>query len=212
MSSLSANGYVHNLVDQNQTFEEFMISCAKGFGAVIMMRDMDGDEEITIKNISESSDYHLNEIAQAEKELTRLQNMSSEERALYGETTRQKEIESINECMATRRAELDICKNTLSKVKSWTPPTDDHISYKDTIVKWMEETLKNEEMGPDSYYEKERKLLQKSSPMSIYQRDVQQIKEDIVYHDEALAKEKARNAERISWTSALFKSLGKELK
>ena len=63
-------GYTAKLMEQGQTFPEFIMSCARAFGALIMMRDDPANAPIPEK--FEPSDYHVRALKKAYVEQTRL--------------------------------------------------------------------------------------------------------------------------------------------
>jgi hypothetical protein len=60
-------GYVHHMVEKNQTFPQFAMSCARAFGALIEMRDEGMDAKIPDEIKPEP--YHKKAAAEARKEL-----------------------------------------------------------------------------------------------------------------------------------------------
>lgn len=78
----SMTGYVHNMIDKNQNFNEFALSCSRAFGALIQMRDdpinADIPEEIKYDL------YHEEKIKSYSKELDDFLKMNKIEMIRYG--------------------------------------------------------------------------------------------------------------------------------
>jgi len=83
-------GCTAKLMSEGQTFHEFIMQCARNFGALIMMRDDPWDAPIPDK--FEPYGYHAKKLIEAREELKRLNNMSDEEKVAFGMSEKEKEI------------------------------------------------------------------------------------------------------------------------
>jgi len=83
-------GYTATLMEKNQTFPEFIMGCARAFGALIMMRDDPNDA--TIPDKFEPSDYHAKGIIKAREKLAKLKAMTDGEKLAFGQTEKDEDI------------------------------------------------------------------------------------------------------------------------
>ncbi|MBS3155164.1 hypothetical protein J4404_01555, partial [Candidatus Woesearchaeota archaeon] len=70
-------GYTYIIGEKDITFKEFALRCARGFGALVEMRD--DSLEARIPNKFYPCSYHKEQIGEAQKQLDRVQNMSLKE-------------------------------------------------------------------------------------------------------------------------------------
>jgi hypothetical protein len=75
-------GYVHHMVEKNQTFPQFAMSCARAFGALVEMRDEGMDAKIPDEIKPEP--YHKKAAAEARKELVAFEAMTEDASAWRG--------------------------------------------------------------------------------------------------------------------------------
>ena len=75
-------GYTAKLMENGQSFQEFVMFCARAMGVCVMMRDDSLDKPIPEK--FEPSDYELKEMAKARTELDRLLSMTKKQAKAYG--------------------------------------------------------------------------------------------------------------------------------
>jgi hypothetical protein len=81
-------GYTAKLVESGQTFEEFVLTCARAFGALIELRDEPLDAPIP--ETLEPHSYYAEAVVEAKKRLTNLLDMPEEEREKLGLSFKEK--------------------------------------------------------------------------------------------------------------------------
>ena len=181
-------------------FEDFVLSCSRGFGALIHMRDHGMNAEITLP---ETGGYHVKGLNKARVELNKVTKISLEEAAVEAE----KEYDSV----VAYRMKRDLSQmekriqllDMLVKVDAWTPPTSDHTGLKEFMVKQINETIRGdcETWAEDPVVLKE--------PQEWLDSRLAQYHRDIDYHMEHLEEDRVRNEKRQAWIINLFESLGR---
>lgn len=187
-------GYTAKLMEEGQTFPEFAMTCARAFGATIMMRDEPSDAQIPEE--FPVSDYHLKAGQKAREEFARLSAMTNEERIAFGTQAREEAENYRVNCQARNRAENARLRDMADKVRSWTPPTPEHTELQKFMLQQIEVSMND--------YEPERST---KSPMEYYAEALTRAERDIHYHAEGYAKEIERTRERNEWIKALRASL-----
>ena len=112
------SGYTSRLCEGEQPFEEFVLQCARAFGACVMQRDAPIDE---LPTHNERDSYYTNALAAAKRTLSNMKKMSATRREAFG----QREIaEQLNLCN-TRIAEIQAVaariKKMVAQVEQWVP-------------------------------------------------------------------------------------------
>ncbi len=133
-------GYTSTLHDGEQSFEEFIWSCARAMGALILMRDDASDTPIPKR--FEPSKYEVERVEKARTDLARVIAMSDDEwvaeQAVKAaeHATHQMEYRQNQERMEARyRAMLD-------RVTAWEPPTVEHVGFRDFMIEQLESSIK----------------------------------------------------------------------
>lgn len=189
-------GYVHNMVDKKQSFQEFAMSCARAFGALVEMRDESMDAPIPEKFVP--SDYHVKELRKANKALARLKGMSHLKKIAFGEAERRKSIRYYRDALKRSQQENEPLNVMLTEVAAWIPPTPDHAELKN----FMTEQLSTSINKPDYWLESAAKS-ESMLPVQFYLDAVKSAKRNVEYHTEELAKEKQRAESRTDWLKQL---------
>lgn len=193
-------GYTAGVKDGKVTeFKDYALSCARAFGALILMRDDPMDAPIPER--FEPTDYHLRGIKRAQERLIELEKMTPEEasrqaRAAYDEarTARQQRREE-------RAADRHRYEAMLEKVRRWTPPSPDHVEYKKFMVKQLEESIDFD--CNDSY--DDGPAFKVSDEWRAEQ--IKMARDDVDYHKAEHAKEGERVEGRNRWVRQLRESL-----
>jgi len=190
------------------SFKEFVMSCARAFGALILMRDGPSDAPIPV---FKPDSHHKNELERAGKKLGRLNKMTvgkafkMAKRKARINFLDEKEYyrERIKESKDLRKKYQDM----LAQVRTWQPPTKNHCGLKRFMIQQIKSSINFDCI--DDYYE--GKDLLNSEPLppgSFLAAMLQKLSEDIRYHSKEWRKEVKRSKERNEWVGALLKSLG----
>ena len=191
-------GYTHKIKD-GQTFEAFVLGCARAFGALVTMRDEPADAVIPEK--FEVSDYHEKEIAKAKQRAAEIESMSFDDVLKACEA---EHIAALASWQKRKAEDTDLYNKynaMLAEVLNWEPPTPDHVKLKEFMVEQLQ-TSRKFDCGLE--WDKEPKAFMPSEWIA---RELAAVRRNIEYHSEAHAKEIARVESRNKWISALRESL-----
>ena len=124
-------GYTAAIAD-DITFDDFVMRCARGMGALVMMRDEPADAPIPER--FEPSDYHLKRIAEASASLIRLAGMTEAETEQAASDAHETAVAEQAEAIHRKDMLYEKYNAMLAKVKAWKPPSDDHEGFKKFMV------------------------------------------------------------------------------
>lgn len=193
-------GYTAKLMKSGQAFPEFIMGCARAFGALIEMRDSPNDAPIPDK--FEPSDYNAKRLIEAREELAKLKAMSAEERAAFGESAKAGDIERSREYIEEALAENSRLEDMAAQVRAWTPPTKDHQGLKNFMLQQID-VSKNDV----DYLERFMAEEQAKPVTAYYVEAVSSAARDMKYHAEENAKEVERTNSRTEWVQQLRASI-----
>lgn len=206
MASISANGYVHTMLDKNQTFEEYALSCARAFGALVTMREDPMDAPIPEE--LKPDPYYLRAEADATRRLKNLLAMSApDEKEAYGEKRKSEGLRHLIQQKSARDADVDRCRQMLPAVEKWEPPTVDHQGLKRMMLENLHDALKGEN---DDYYKSNISKLKGTPALKFYNDALDQARRDIEYYRAQYEKEVQRMAGSTQWVKSLRESLRPE--
>lgn len=192
-------GYTAEIKD-GTTFEQFAMSCARGFGALIMMRDLPSDAPIPER--FEPSDYHSKALAKARITLSDLERLTpSECEALadgaYDETEKRR-LESLQE----NNNQLAAYRSMLDSALTWISPSPDHDGLKKFMIEQIRESIR---------FDDNTEWLSKPTPRLTWKDWLEEKKaitlKDIDYHKQKHADEVGRTEQRNEWLRLLRESL-----
>lgn len=191
-------GYTYNIKD-GITFKEFTMQCARAFGAYVTMRDAPSNEPAPEK--FEVSDYHIKGIKKAKKELSKLENFTTEEAIALRDKEYDQEVKE-NEKYADDNKTLKIKYIAmLEEVNKWNPPTPDHEGLKKFMIEQIKTSLDFDCMNlntkPPTKLPVDKWLLAKKKKAI----------RDIEYHEKEYKEELERVNERNEWIAKLKNSL-----
>jgi hypothetical protein len=184
-------------ISEGISFEDFVLQCARAFGATITMRDDSLDAPIPDE--FKPSDYHPKALKMALEELARLKSLSREE------IIEQSEKDYANKCIRWEQREVERLelknkyKAMLAKVIQWKPPTTDHQGLKDFMLQQIRDSIEWDCLQDD----KPKKL----SPEEWQEKAIETAQWNVEYHQKEGRKEIQRAKERTEWVRELKKSL-----
>lgn len=121
--------------DENYTFKEYLLSCARSCGALHSMRDKRKDAPLP--DSIEPEPYHLEELEKAKAKLENLEAMTDEQKELAATAQYARALKfatEANESVGVKRSRYEAM---LTKVIAWVPPTPEH----DELKKFMIEQI-----------------------------------------------------------------------
>ena len=191
-------GYTLDLYNgKDVTFEEFVLKCARAFGALIDMRDEPMDAPIPER--LEPSDHHLKELEKAKRRLKEIRKWNEEkaeqeaERAYHEALKKREEFVKKNKLIRKRYEDM------LSKVQKWKPPTIEHESLKQFMIQQLVESIEYDCFIPE--------MPQRLSGEEYKEQQIKKALSDIDYHEREYAEEVNRVYERNKWLLSLRESL-----
>jgi hypothetical protein len=175
------------------------MQCARAFEACITMRDDDKNAEIPDR--FEPSDYSAKELLNAKAELIRLELLTIEHRQSEADAAYDEDVAFWDRYEAEKVARRSRYENMLSHVISWTPPTENHASFKSFMIEQITKSI-DHDCSPE--------LDKRPTPIDCnvwFANAVSKCAEDIVYHTKENAAEVERAETRTKWVADLRASL-----
>lgn len=191
-------GYTDD-ISKGIAFDQFVWSCARAFGALVMMRDDPHGAQIPER--FEPSDHYRAELAEARAESERVAGMTDAQAddAAAAEYAKSEEhhLTRISEMRALRAKYLAM----RAKAEEWTPPSADHEGLKRFMIEQIDSSISADCC---ERYIDAPKLMTGSAWRAAKLADLDQ---DIKYHHDENAKEVARAESRNAWLAALRASV-----
>lgn len=191
-------GYTAALYEgEDQTFEEFVLRCARAMGAAIMQRDSGPGP---IADEYQPSTYHAEALKKAAARLTAVDGWDDDEATAEAAVAYHDAKRRDDESRATTRLREARYQAMLLKVKAWPPPTPEHEGLKRFMAEQLTESIDFDCRGNwpapvrldgAAYREQERDRALR----------------DIEYNARHQAEEEERTRERNAWVRALRGSL-----
>lgn len=195
-------GYTYKIKD-GIGFEEYALSCAKAFGACIAMRDDPADTPIPEK--FEKSDHHSEKLEEAHLMLNDFLSQREDDLIARFSKEREKAIENnrkyINEKVTLKQKYL----NMLSQVNKFTPPTSDHVNFKNFMKEQIENSI---DFDCNTSYDEEAIKKWKEMKFEDWKKEtLEHLRWGVEYHEKEGEKEKERVDSRNEWISELRKAI-----
>lgn len=191
-------GYTAAIAD-GISFEKFVWTCARAFGALVMMRDEPSGAPIPER--FEPSDYNAKEAAKSRAELARLQAMSIEQVQEAAEEAYSQALERHTK-RAEEKTELRNKYNAmLAKAVQWKPPTKDHEGLKGLMVSQLRDSIDWD--CSDKYDQPPVK----QDATAWRNTQLAELRRSIAYHEKVQAEENERAESRNAWLKALRDSV-----
>jgi hypothetical protein len=193
-------GYTAAVADGTVTaFPEFAITCARAFGALIMMRDEPSGT--TIPDEFQPSDYSAKQLDAAKARWAALQSVTPEASAAASLAAYNTECESRAEAVLKRTQTRERYEAMLEEAKAWQAPTADHEGMKAFMIQQLEESIRFD-CGDFAL----PAPVQRTGAAWLADQ-IAAAERDIAYHTKAHAEEVERTNMRNAWVKALRASL-----
>lgn len=193
-------GYTAAIAD-DITFDEFVMGCARGMGALVMMRDEPMNAPIPER--FEPSDYHTKKIAEANATVARLAGMTEAEAEQAASEAYEAAIAAQAAAILRNDTLREKYEAMLSKVKEWKSPSADHDGFKSFMVDQVTSSI---DFDCDNRYYREQKQAKLTGSEWRAQEEAK-ARKDIAYHEAENAKEIERTEARNAWLRQLRESL-----
>lgn len=195
-------GYTNQIQDGKiNNGNEFLILCARAFGATIEMRD----ESLSTPIYEfKPDDYHLNAMKDSIKKLEKYKSMKIEEvQNEIDENYKEKIIET-NKNIEKHNFLKEKYNKILNEIEEWNPPTNEHINLKKFAIEQIKKSI---EFDCDTEYYEDILKSKKEKPQQWLLNKIEQAIKDIAYHQERYAEEVKRVNKRNKWVNDLRNSL-----
>lgn len=184
------------------SFNRFVWSCARAFGALIMLRDEPMNAPIPAR--IEPSDWNAKQLAKARDELATLQAMSPKDAAANAKAEYDAAVKSHHERIAEKQALSDKYHAMLAEAVKWTPPTPEHAGLKEFMVQQLQDSMK----WDCSTTHMEAPLLLPADAWLA--KSIAAAQRNVDYHTKQNAEEVERAEGRNAWLTALRESVPPE--
>jgi hypothetical protein len=195
-----ATGYTYNVVEGETTeFKDFLLQCARAFGACIEQRDDDIKDP---PKLSFVDDYHLNEWNRKKENLKQAESESLERFTEKEKIKTKERHDYLVEYENKKQIQKDRLEKMLESVRAWTPPTEDHENLKSFMIDQLEETMKYDGKVipvPEIDYDQDYAQLR--------EENIQYLKRDVEYHHNKYLEEIETVTKRNEWITKLYESV-----
>lgn len=194
-------GYTHAVQSgEITTLEDYAMTCARAFGALITMRDEPSDAPIPQE--FKVSDHYKNSLSQSKRDLEKWNSMSPSERRALHEEKLQEGRNLVGQKYQQQEKQRANYEAMLLKVQRWKPPTPEHNNLKT----FMEEQLKESiEFDCTSSYETLYLVDENFESWQVKHED--KLRRDVAYYEKSYDEEVKRVSGRNDWLKALRESL-----
>lgn len=190
-------GYTHE-IQKGCTFPEFVMACARAFGANVMLRDT---PDAPIPEEYQPSTYSQEALERAQNELAAIKALPPEERNARAEAAYRDKVAARNRRMDEAEKTHQQYIGMLKQVGAWKPPTEEHSGLKDFMV---DQITKSIEWDCDTSHDTEP---EKQTGAEWFASEVERLEWEIAYHTKEHAEEVERTNQRNAWNKALRESL-----
>lgn len=195
-------GYTHILVEKNLDFNQFVMICTRAFGHLINMRDENLDKEIP--NELPLDTYYKDESEKHKQKINLLKRMSKTEAINWAKAQINYTLKGTEDTFQKNKIEQKKCQAILEQVKSWTPPTEDHLPLKTFMIDQLECSIKDNLI---TYYKDEIKRIKNLDPLEYYKDQIKMEEESLEHTQNYWERTLTANKKSNKWLKDLRKSL-----
>lgn len=192
-------GYTADIKD-GISFEQFAMGCARGFGALMPMRDLPSSAEIPERFVA--SPYHLDQLTQARNLLRFYEGFSQEEAARKANEEFADAELNRNRRLHENKTMLERYQAMLRQAYEWEAPSEDHVELKKFMIQQIEDSMK---------WDDSSEYLSATTPQLTAEEWLESKKakalKDVEYHKKEWAAEVERTESRNTWLQQLRESL-----
>lgn len=192
-------GYTSSIYNnKNDSFESFVLSCARAFGACMHQRDDDMCDKPKLRELDIK--YHLNGLEESKNNRNPTKDKF--------ESQKKKEIEKALDRLNEIKNLRDRYTSMLDKVLLWTPPTSEHLALKQFMTDQLKGSIMHDCDDVVSYYTADLELWKNMSYDDYVKNSNKEADDAIEYHNREIERE-TKNVERANkWITELYESLG----
>ncbi|MFC1682041.1 hypothetical protein ACFL0X_00300 [Nanoarchaeota archaeon] len=187
--------------EEDVSFKDFALRCARSMSALISMRDEPIDAKIPTE--FKHSSYHKDEFAEACKEFYGAMVMRNDEAERLAEKSYVKELEYYAQSEDDGRKLAVKYGKMLAKVANWQSPSPEHDNYRKFMISQLEDSL-----GYDC--EHNRNVPKQMTALEYRTTLVESARWKMNYHKKEFAKEVKHAKAKTKWVQGLMDSLPEE--
>ena len=193
-------GYTATLVEKGQTFQEFIMGCARAFDVLVEMRDSPIDAKIPDK--FEPSNYYAEKLVETKEKLKLLKAMTGDEKEIFGDSKKETEIKRYEKYLEEYMQQNSRLLDMAAQVRKWNPPTKDHIELKKFMLQQIDISMHKLEYTKNSL-----KIAIETPIIEYYNSALSETIQNIQYYTEENQKEIDRVNKRTEWIQKLRESI-----
>lgn len=199
-------GYTADLYDGKEVdFPTFVLTCARAFGATVLLRDSSISVLPTEENVKEG-DYTQEKLEAAKAKLDRFIHMEDAELERLTQEANEEARVALEKSLEENERRSTAYLGMIAQVEAWTPPSPDHEGLKEFMLEQLRDSLKHD-CHEDDYI---RRWHPQYTTRQFRANQIDSAARDIAYHREQVGKVRERNEGREKWVRDLRKSLGLE--
>lgn len=130
-------------IEDDISFEEFVLTCARQFGALVSMKDETLDTEIP-DNFDPHNNHYLEKIEEVKEELEKLQHITEGEAEEEAKREYEEQMKNQIDRLYKKRELRRKYEKMLSKVHAWEPPSKDHVELKNFMTQQLHDSIKHD--------------------------------------------------------------------
>jgi len=202
------NGYTGIFENRNVTFEEFVWRCARAFGALVHMRDMDWNVPVVLPQQSSrgkiNESYRQECLKDSQALLQKYQNMSLAQAQTLLDQEYQRRLQEAKEGIAKKKVLRERFEKVYVKVQSWQPPSSKHNELKQFMLEQLEYGIKHD--CDDSYWQNSLSR-PKPTVQEWLNQNIAWAQQDVEYHTKKANEEEDDGDSAVEWILALKNSV-----
>ena len=172
------------------TRNDFIMRCARAFGALVEMRDLPMDAPIPE---FQPSTYAIENLERATKELKRIELLTNDKARAELEAEHQKELLSRKIAFNKNIELLEKYTKLIAEIETWNPPTHEHVELKSFCIKQLNDSIEwdcRTALDPFAAPEKPSLEMWIGKKMDFYNREIEYYEKD---HRESVKRANGRN-------------------
>lgn len=191
-------GYTY-LIEKGISFNDFVLQCARAFGALITMRDEPANA--VIPDEFKPSDYNKVELQKSREELESIKQITVNEADIMAEKEYKRDLDNFQKRISDKRELKRKYQDMLNSVLKWVPPTSDHEGLRSFMIEQIKGSIDFD------CSEKDDDPPKLKSGREWLEEKINSCLRDISYHEKAWKEEVDRCRERTDWVKKLKDSL-----
>lgn len=180
-------------------FADFVMKCARAFGAFFELRDEPLDSPLPEEFVS--SRYHTEQLEKAEAEVLRIKAWDESEADRQAQLAYERAQRDYEETVAEQTARRNRYEAMLAKVRAWTPPTKQHEELKVFMVMQLIKSI-DYDCSLEHLTSPER-----LTGAAFKEEQLKSAHRQVSYHTKHVEDEVRLAVKRTNWVGALRQSL-----